>query len=534
MTNSFGKTDDKKDGKTVGIDLGTTNSAIAYIDPNVKIPRMIRNKDGHDTTPSIVSWDKDGKIRVGDAAKSRVGFDGDTTVRSIKRCMGMTECKELPEKIRNMGLIPEQISAIILKKLIRDAETRFGEIKRVVISVPAYFRDGERKATKTAALLTGLKEENIKIVNEPNAAAMSYALDNRHIEKAKILIFDLGGGTFDVTILEMRHGICSVKDNGGERLLGGDDFDKRIVSHLVEEFKNEYRINLEEDDSAMRLIKSAAETAKINLSNDEDTDIILTRICQGIDMNKTLTRVKFDELTKDLVKKTITITEDTLNHANMKPSDIDKIVMVGGSSWIPAVQNAVKGIFKGKDIGEGIYVYEPDLAIAKGAAIYAHIMFKATTEEEREIKQELMGILGSGQTVATHDLGVSAVIDNKEGMFSRIIKKGAALPTMNTEIYNTRYDGQTSISVEVYEGEDDIVKNNKLWGKFSVFGIPPGPAGHEKISITFEYADDNTIRVMAKVLSTGAITEELVCSSISNAEITGRKKTVDKQMKALL
>lgn len=509
-------------GKMVGIDLGTTNSAIAYM--TTIRPKIIENSEGQLTTPSIVSWQENGDIYVGELAKNQAILYPKTTVRSIKRYIGM---KDKKEEIYGMEFTPEEISAIILKKLIKDAEASIGKITNVVISVPAYFRDGERKATKAAASIVGFKEDDIEIVNEPNAAAMSYALENPDINDVKILVFDLGGGTFDVTILDICDRICNVVDNGGVRRLGGDDFDDRIINYLIEEFKKEHNIDLNENTKAIQLLKTNAERAKIRLSNTTTTKIIIGHIIQDLNIDKELTRDKFNELTKDIVEKTKDITKETLSHAKIKSNEIDKIIMVGGSSRISAVQNAVKEIFPGKDIGKGIFLHEPDLAIAKGAAIYASIIFDPKTEEEIRIKNSILNIVGPGEVVSTHDLGVAAIINGNQGFFSRIIKKGTPLPTKNTETYRTSRDNQTSVNIDVYEGEKDIAEENQSWSKFNVADIPANPKGTEKIDVTFEYAADNTLRIIVKILSTGKITEKFINSQISDNKLAIMKKTFE-------
>lgn len=530
MVNNMVKNDT---GKIVGIDLGTTNSAIAYM--TIMGPKPILN--GHlNTMPSVVSWIKDGGIYVGEQAKAQALMYPKTTVRSIKRCMGMkdlSKCEQLPEKIFGIKYAPEEISAIILTKLIKNAEASIGKITKVVVSIPAYFRDGERRATKAAAMIAGFEEKNIAIVEEPNAAALSYAMENPDIYDSKILVFDLGGGTFDVTILEIikkekmeKDRICNAIYNGGERKLGGDDFDQKIIDYLVREFKNEHGIDLNKYDAAIQAIKTEAELAKIRLSNEtiDQTDIIINRVVQDLNIEKALTRDKFNELTKDLVDKAKYITEKTLIDGKINKKDIDKIIMVGGSSRIIAVQNVVKDIFPGKNIGTDIFIYEPDLAIAKGAAIYASLIFDNGKD---------LGI-GSGGTVTTHGLGIAAEIDGVKDVFSMIIEKGTPRPARNTDTYFTSKDGQTTADIEIYEGESSVAKENELWDRFTVTDIPSGPKGKERIDVTFKYASDNILTVEVKVVSTGKVTKKgLTSSQISGNELVAKRENISKQIKLL-
>lgn len=485
--------------KTIGIDLGTTYSAMAFVDMD-GTQKVINNKEGFPTTPSVVAWrkkDKGLELIVGMVAKNQAVINSDNTVSSIKRMMG-TDYKV---KINDEEYTPEEISARVLMKLKRDAEETLGEtITNAVISVPAYFRDGERKATKNAAIIAGWDKNAIEIKNEPDCAAMAYGLD-RHIEKGKILIFDLGGGTFDVTVLNITEGIFNVVTNGGERLLGGNDFDNRIVNYIVEEFKKENDIDLRDNKEAMQRIAEQAEIAKNSLSSSTSVEINIPYIVpdRRLDIKKTLTREKFEQLTKDLVDKAKDVTKTTLKDAEINDSEIDSIIMVGGCSRIPAVSNAVKEIFPGKKI----LLFDPDLAIAKGAAIFATILFEPKTEEEKERRKKILNKVGPGEIVASHSLGVDAIVNGVIGTFSVIIPKDAHLPAEGSETYATSEEDQTSAHIVVYEGEKEkAIENNRI-GELIVSDIPSAAKGVEKVDVIFRYAMDNTLQVMAKVVSTG-------------------------------
>ena len=489
-------------GKVIGIDLGTTYSEMAYVEIDL-VPKIISNAEGHPTTPSVVAWreTKEGglDLLVGKFAKTQAVLNPEGTVSSIRRKMGTAE----KVRIHDEEYTPEEISARILKKLKEDAELFFREeITNAVISVPAYFRDGERKATKNAAILAGWNEDKIEIFNEPNCAAMAYALD-RHFREGMMLVFDLGGGTFDVTVLEARKGVLSVKTNGGERLLGGDDFDRRIISYVVEEFQKENDIDLRANKDAMQRLTDAAENAKNELSTEtlNSTTIIIPFIVpeRALNLNMELTKDKFNELTEDLVKKTRDITENTLKDADIKKDTIDKVVMVGGCSKILAVKEAVRQMFPDKEIA----LYDPDLAIAKGAAIYATILFEPETPQGIELRKKLLDILGVPHFGASHSLGIDAIVKRVRGVFSVIIEKDTDLPARGSLPYGTSEDNQTSASIRIYEGEEKKAAENCFLGELIVEGIPPAPKGVEKVEVTFEYAVNNTLDVTAKVLSTG-------------------------------
>ncbi len=488
--------------KTLGIDLGTTYSAMAYVDID-GTPKVLNNKEGDPTTPSVVTWrekeDKSLELIVGSIAKNQAVVNPRNTISSIKRNMG----KDYKVNIHGEEYTPEEISARILMKLKKDAEESLGEeVKNVVISVPAYFRDGERKATKSAAIIAGWDSESVEIKNEPDCAAVAFGLD-RHLEEGKILVFDLGGGTLDVTILKIVEGIFNVVTNDGERLLGGNDFDNAIINYLVEEFKKDNDIDLRENAESMQRISEKAEMAKNALSSSTSTEINIPFIVpdRRLDLKKTLTRDKFNELTMDLVEKTKEIVQRTYKNAGIDIGEIDKIVMVGGGSRIPAINDAIKELFPGKKT----LLFDPDLAIAKGAAIYATILFEPKTEEEREKRKKILNLMGPGEIVASHALGVDAIINGEMGMFSIMIEKDAHLPEEGVEIYSTSEDNQTNAHIIVYEGEKEKAKDNHYLGELIVSDIPPAPKGKEQIEVTFRYAMDNTLQVSAKVLSTGNV-----------------------------
>lgn len=492
-----------KMGKKIGIDFGTTYSAMAFVDTDGEA-KIIKNAEGYNTTPSVFAWreTKDGKWEplVGITAKRQAVTNAENTVESIKRKMGT----DYRVKIHENEYTPEEISAKILMKLKEDAEKYFGEeVTDVVVTVPAYFRDGERKATMDAAEIAGL---NVKtIINEPNAAAMAFGLD-RKPKEGRILVFDLGGGTFDVTALNAVDGNFSVVTNDGERLLGGNDFDARIITYIAEEFKRENDIDLRDNKEAVQRLKDAAEKAKNELSFTKNTNInvpfIVPERALNIDMD--LTREKFNELTEDLVEKTKDITEQMLERKGIKKEEIDKIVMVGGCSRIPAIQEALKDIFGGKEL----IIHEPDEAIAKGAAIQATLITEAITLEEEEVRDKLLDEVGITTTVTSHSLGIDAIIDDVPDVFSVIIEKDTKLPAMGySHIYQTSIDYQTDMDIDVYEGENRTAKKNHFLGTLEVHDIPSKRKGVEKLEIAFDYDENNMLHVAAKVLTTGKIAE---------------------------
>ena len=483
-------------GKIIGIDLGTTNSVIAVIEGGE--PTVINNTEGNRTTPSIVAFKEDGELLVGDLAKRQAVMNPERTIGSIKRYMG-TDHKV---KIGDKEYTPQQISAFILSKLKKDAENYLGEeVTQAVITVPAYFQDAQRQATKDAGRIAGL--EVLRIINEPTAAAMAYGLDK--IEKHEtILVYDLGGGTFDVSILDIGDGVFEVKATSGNTRLGGDDFDKRIIDYVVKEFKAKEGVDLSQDKQAMQRLKEAAENAKKELSNVVSTNINLPYVTLTSSgpkhLDVTLTRAKFDELTKDLVEATLGPTRTALSDAGLKPEDIDRILLVGGSTRIPAVQEAIKKFF-GKEPHKGI---NPDECVAIGAAIQA-------------------GVLGG----EVHDIvlldvtPLSLGIEVEGGLFNKVIERNTTIPTKASRIYTTAADFQTAVTIHVLQGERTMAKDNISLGMFNLEGIPAARRGVPQIEVTFDIDANGIVNVSAKDKATGRENKITVTGSksLSEAEI---------------
>ncbi|MBO8126151.1 MAG: molecular chaperone DnaK, partial [Firmicutes bacterium] len=462
--------------KVVGIDLGTTNSVIAVMEGGE--PTVIPNAEGGRTTPSVVAF-KNGERLVGTVAKRQAITNPDRTVISIKRKMG----SDYKVKIDDQTYTPEQISAFILQKLKRDAEAYLGEeVKEAVITVPAYFTDAQRQATKDAGRIAGLDVK--RIINEPTAAALAYGLDKE--EDQTILVFDLGGGTFDVSILEIGDGVFEVKATSGNNHLGGDDFDDRIIQYLISEFKKEHGIDLSKDRSAMQRLKEAAEKAKIELSGLASTTISLPFITMDesgpkhLEMN--LTRAKFNELTADLVEATMGPTRRALEDAGLKPSDIDKVILVGGSTRIPAVQEAIKNLI-GKEPHKGV---NPDEVVAIGAAIQGGVL-------AGEVKDIVL------LDVTPLSLGIETL----GGVFTKLIERNTTIPTEKKQIFSTAADNQTTVDIHVLQGERAMAKDNVTLGRFQLTGIPPAPRGVPQIEVAFNIDVNGIVHVSAKDLGTG-------------------------------
>ncbi|NLK89802.1 MAG: molecular chaperone DnaK [Clostridiaceae bacterium] len=462
--------------KVIGIDLGTTNSCVAVMEGGE--PVVIPNAEGSRTTPSIVAFSKTGERLVGQVAKRQAVTNPDRTVMSIKREMGTGH----KVAIDNKNYTPQEISAMVLQKLKADAEAYLGEtVTQAVITVPAYFSDSQRQATKDAGRIAGL--EVLRIINEPTAASLAYGLDKEADQK--ILVFDLGGGTFDVSILEIGDGVFEVLATNGNNRLGGDDFDMKIVDWLVDNFKREQGVDLRNDKMAMQRLREAAEKAKIELSGVTTTSINLPYITADASgpkhLDTALTRAKFDELTSDLVEKTKGPTQRALSDSGLSPQDIDKILLVGGSTRTPAVQEMVRQLF-GKDPFKGI---NPDECVAIGAAIQAAVLTGDVT-----------GLLLLDVTP------LSLGIETMGGVFTRIIDRNTTIPTKKSQIFSTAADGQTQVEVHVLQGERELAQHNKTLGRFNLDGIAPAPRGVPQIEVTFDIDANGIVHVSAKDLGT--------------------------------
>ena len=463
--------------KIIGIDLGTTNSCVAVLEGGE--PVVIANAEGGRTTPSVVAFSKTGERMVGQVAKRQAVTNADRTVASIKRHMG----ENYKVTIDGKGYTPQEISAMTLAKLKADAEAYLGTtITEAVITVPAYFSDAQRQATKDAGKIAGLEVK--RIINEPTAAALAYGLDKDADQK--IMVYDLGGGTFDVSILEIGDGIVEVLATAGDTRLGGDDFDERIMNYLIAEFKKAEGIDLTMDKMAMQRLKEAAEKAKIELSGMTSTSINLPYITADATgpkhMDVTLSRAKFNELTADLVERTLKPVRQAMQDAGLKASDLDKVLLVGGSTRIPAVQEAVKNL-TGKEGFKGI---NPDECVAVGAAIQGGVL------------------TGDVKDVVLLDVTpLSLGIETMGGVFTRLIDRNTTIPTRKSQIFSTAADGQTSVEVHVLQGEREMAAYNKTLGNFQLGGIAPAPRGVPQIEVTFDIDANGIVKVSAKDLGTG-------------------------------
>ena len=487
-------------GKVIGIDLGTTNSCVAVYEGGE--PIVIPNPEGARTTPSVVAFSKTGERMVGQVAKRQAVTNPDRTVSSIKREMGTSYKVEIDGK----QYTPQEISAMILQKLKADAEAYLGsKVTEAVITVPAYFTDAQRQATKDAGKIAGLDVK--RIINEPTAAALAYGMDKE--AEQKIMIFDLGGGTFDVSILEISDGVFEVLATAGNNRLGGDDFDARVMNWIADTFKSESGIDLRADKMAMQRLKEAAEKAKIELSGVASTNINLPFITADATGPKhfdaTLTRAKFNELTADLVAATMGPVKQALSDANLKPGDIAKVLLVGGSTRIPAVQEAVKS-FMGKEPFKGI---NPDECVAIGAAIQG-------------------GVLGGDvkDIVLLDVTPLSLGIETMGGVFNRIIDRNTTIPVKKSQIYSTAADNQTSVEIHVLQGERDMAAGNTTLGRFILDGITPAPRGIPQIEVTFDIDSNGIVNVTATDKGTGKEQHITITSSTNMS-----KEDIDRAVK---